>query len=232
MSGSWVGPDGHWSNHGRPEARTALDEARRRGWWFRKATGHGFGTVRCQPPEAGPEACSVPIFSTSGASDGSDTAAAIRRAIRRCPHCAEPDEPTSAEDAGALVEKARNCVGLAELLLEAGDQARYAADYLLEAERFADEADRYLALAVEADEASEQAFAEAGALAVATGEDAGGGVSILIDAAVDAVEAASQRLKGERSAYALRLRGAIKGVREDAARLRARMDGANGGRKS
>ncbi len=174
----------------------------------------------------------MPIYSTSGASDGSDTAEAIRGAIRRCQHRTTGDEPTSTEEAAVLVERARNCLGIAELLLDGDNQARYAANYLADAERFADEADRYLSLAIDADDASEHAIAEAHALSVATGEDADGGIALLIDEAVDAANVASGRLRGERSADARDLRKAIKSIREDATRLRVRLGSANPGEKS
>jgi hypothetical protein len=96
--GMYLGPADSWPGHPRPQARAALEEARQAGWWFKSSAGHGFGRLRCLAPEQDPDnqACKVPIYSTSGSADGSDTARVIRDAVRKCPHgrttaAAEPD---------------------------------------------------------------------------------------------------------------------------------------------
>lgn len=93
----YLGPRDTWPTHSRPEARDALAEAARAGWSFRKSAGHAFGRIAC-PAQGTPEACMVVIFSTSGPADGSETAKAIRRGLRKCPHHAEPDAAESAEE--------------------------------------------------------------------------------------------------------------------------------------
>jgi hypothetical protein len=84
----YLGPTDRWPAHSRPQARAALEEARAAGWWFRPSGGHTFGRLRCVPPERDleQEACVVPVYSTSGTADGSDTARVIRDAVRKCPH--------------------------------------------------------------------------------------------------------------------------------------------------
>lgn len=84
----YLSPIQHWPKHPRPQARAALEEARAAGWSFRPSAGHTFGRLRCLPPERDPEseACKVPLYSTSGSADGSDTARVIRDAVRKCPH--------------------------------------------------------------------------------------------------------------------------------------------------
>jgi hypothetical protein len=55
-------------------------------------------------PEDDPhnEACKVPVYSTSGAVDGSDTARVIRDALRKCPHERDADgEDSPAPDSAA-----------------------------------------------------------------------------------------------------------------------------------
>lgn len=80
-----------------------MTEAKAAGWSFRKASGHSFGTIRCP---AGDDACRAVVWSSSGAEDGSDTAKAIRRALRACGHGAADgstsdavvDEPSRSDE--------------------------------------------------------------------------------------------------------------------------------------
>jgi hypothetical protein len=92
------------------------------------------------PPEQDPdnEACKVPVYSTSGPEDGSETARAIRDALRKCPHDrnsqgSEPLTPESAARlaAGALAVTAR-LIEAAQALLRK-DEALNEADDLLDA---------------------------------------------------------------------------------------------------
>lgn len=92
------------------------------------------------PPEQDPgnDACKVPVFSTSGPEDGSETARAIRDALRKCPHdrgdqVPEALTPESAArlPAGALALTAR-LIEAAQALLRK-DQAFNEAEDLLEA---------------------------------------------------------------------------------------------------
>lgn len=81
----WLGPLEPWPRHPRPLARAALRDAAAAGWHLRKSNGHSFGTLKC-PAKGTPGACTVVVFSTSGAADGSETAREIRKALRACPH--------------------------------------------------------------------------------------------------------------------------------------------------
>ena len=80
---AFKGPSQRWPLHSRPRAREALQAARSAGWYFRECSGHTFGILKCSEADG---ACRVQVWSTSGTADGSDTAKAIRQAIRRCPH--------------------------------------------------------------------------------------------------------------------------------------------------
>jgi hypothetical protein len=128
----FLGPHDRWPRHSRPQARAALEEAREAGWWLRPSDGHNFGRLRCMPTDLDPynEACKVPIFSTSGAEDGSDTARVIRDALRRCTHTRRHSKGESVDP-----ESAAHCVGgeLADVerLIDAAD-ALYAKERALE----------------------------------------------------------------------------------------------------
>ena len=136
----YLAPGDQWPLHSRPLARAALEEARAAGWWFRPSEGHTFGRLRCMPPEQDREkdACKVPVYSTSGPRDGSETARAIRDAVRKCGHdrdnqTSEQVDPEAAARlaAGALVIVARLIDATRALLRK--DRALKEADELLEA---------------------------------------------------------------------------------------------------
>jgi hypothetical protein len=121
----YLGPDDRWPRHSRPRARAALEVARSAGWWFRPAEGHTFGRLRCLPPgrDADRQACIVPVYSTSGADDGSDTARVIHDAVRKCPHDRDPerddgpDPETAARIAAGTLAQLGALVEAAEALL-------------------------------------------------------------------------------------------------------------------
>lgn len=88
------------------------------------------------PPEQDPnnDACKVPVYSTSGPEDGSETARAIRDALRRCghdrddqPHESPHPESASRRAAGALalvarlIDAAEALLGKERALAEAGE---------------------------------------------------------------------------------------------------------------
>lgn len=135
----YLAPRDQWPRHSRPLARAALEQARSQGWWFRPSEGHAFGRLRCRPPEQDPgnDACKVPVYSTSGPEDGSETARAILDALRKCPHdqgsqdCEAPTPEAAARiAAGALAITAR-LIEAAQALLRK-DQVLTEADDLLE----------------------------------------------------------------------------------------------------
>jgi hypothetical protein len=120
----YLRPADPWPRHSRPQAGAALEAARAAGWWFKPSGGHTFGRLRCLPPEhaAGSDACKVPIYSTSGAADGSDTARVIRDALRKCPHdrspvAAEPDPEASGRLASGKLAKIAALIDAAESLV-------------------------------------------------------------------------------------------------------------------
>lgn len=135
----YLEPTAIWPRHSRPEARAALEGARAAGWWFRPSQGHIFGLLRCMPPERDPTgaACKVPIFSTSGAKDGSNTAQAIRDAVRRCPHdrdqldAEEPNPEVAARLAGGKLAEIARLVDAAEGLVQK-DRALQAASEMID----------------------------------------------------------------------------------------------------
>lgn len=136
----YLAPGDQWPRHSRPQARAALEEARAAGWWFRPSAGHTFGRLRCTPPDQDPgnDACKVPVYSTSGPEDGSETSRAIRDALRKCPHhrggqVPEALTPDSAARlaAGALTLTAR-LIEAAQALLRK-NQALTEADGVVEA---------------------------------------------------------------------------------------------------
>lgn len=127
----YLGPADRWPAHPRAEARTALEEARATGWWFRPSEGHTFGRLRCAPPESAPtqDACIVPVYSTSGAEDGSDTARVIRDALRKCPHERNPGTQVE-QDPESVARLAAGKLAQIAALIEAAEalRAKEAAD--------------------------------------------------------------------------------------------------------
>lgn len=115
----YLPPAERWPRHPRPMAAAAIEEARAAGWWFKPASGHAFGRLRCKQQGEG---CVVPVYSTSGPADGSDTARVILSAVRKCPHAGDttdlgfPDPAVAAR--GQLAELDR-ILGAAEALLVA-----------------------------------------------------------------------------------------------------------------
>lgn len=96
---AYLGPGQRWPKHSRPEARAALREAAAAGWHLRKSDGHIFGTIKC-PAMGQPGECTKSVFSTSGSADGADTARAIRKALRNCPHRDSGEVDVVSEDEG------------------------------------------------------------------------------------------------------------------------------------
>lgn len=137
-----LGPIDKWPTHSRPLARAALQEARATGWWFRPSSGHAFGRLRCSAPGEG-EACVVPIYSTSGPEDGSETARAIQDAIRKCPHGRReaPQDQMGAEGAAQL---ASGRLAQVARLIDAAGRLLGKEDALRRAEQLIDEALEHL----------------------------------------------------------------------------------------
>ena len=85
----WTSPSEPWDRHPRPMARTALQAARKAGWWLNKSNAGAkvWGMITCGDPDLpGDERCRTIVHSTSGSSDGSETAEFIDNVVRKCPH--------------------------------------------------------------------------------------------------------------------------------------------------
>lgn len=135
----FLGPHDSWPRHSRPEAQAALTEARSAGWYFKPSKGHAFGRLRCRPVDVATQAdsCSVPIYSTSGRSDGSETARVILSALRKCTHqipsgVRSLDPLESADLARGKIVTTRRLLEAAESLLLKEDVLQDAA--IIEAE--------------------------------------------------------------------------------------------------
>ena len=135
----YLPPTDSWPNHSRPLASAALEDARKAGWWFGPSgrSGHAFGRLRCRPPHLDEDdtACWVFVWSTSGSADGSDTARAIRDAIRKCPHKREsvdqqPDAEASSRLASGKLAQVAALIESAEALLREATSRRDADEAL------------------------------------------------------------------------------------------------------
>ncbi len=175
-----LSPADAWPRHQRPQAAAALEEARLAGWWFRPSDGHIFGRLRCRPPAPGgmtdDDACKVPIFSTSGPADGSETARVIREAVRKCSHSRTQASPRSRDSAallagGRLDELSRLAVAATALLYaaDATQQADIALDDAVQALEEHSRTEEAEALERHSDEMRRRAASESSrALAAAT----------------------------------------------------------------
>lgn len=99
------------------------------GWWFRPSSGHAFGRLRCMPPDQDPDnaACKIPVWSSSGPADGSETARAIRDAVRKCPH-EHPSSVVGAEPEHAARMAGGRLSALSRLISAARDLVDEATD--------------------------------------------------------------------------------------------------------
>lgn len=134
----WKGPDEPWERHSRPLARAALANARKAGWWLKKSSAGAkvWGVISCGDPSLPRDKrCSTTILSTSGAHDGSETAAHINDFVNSCPH----DRIVTGENevlaaAEALVIAGRCCLEAARSLIEARAHRDLVDDYLAQCE--------------------------------------------------------------------------------------------------
>lgn len=169
----WKGPDESWSQHSRPRARAALNEARKQGWWLKKATGRAkvWGVITCANPELpGEKRCSTNILSTSGSDDGSETAAYINAFVGKCTHERRPSSVDDAfTDAEELVAVAGRCLDAARALIEAEGHREVVEDYLAQSDAAAKEADDLIEAALAEDELAKAADLAASEAAAAAG---------------------------------------------------------------
>ena len=161
----WKGPDEPWDQHSRPRARTAVNDARRAGWWLKKSSASAkvWGVLTCGDPDLPPsERCSTSILSTSGSRDGSETAEYINNFVSSCTH---DRIPTGEVDALAAAEKlvaaASRCLDAAHSLNDARAHRDLVEDYLAQSEAAAENADRLLDRALAEERLAEGAEAAA-----------------------------------------------------------------------
>jgi hypothetical protein len=142
---SWIGPDERWPAHSRSYFQAALQHARQAGWSFREASGHGFGTVTCDPDRPRDARCEYPVFSTGRA--GESAANELRSIVDRCPH----RNPKEAR---------RDAVELANELLDEADRLIEAAQHCIGAQNMRAAADELLQLAAASSQAADERLAE------------------------------------------------------------------------
>lgn len=130
----WISPGQQWPVHPDPDARKALDAARRAAWWFKPSarSGHIFGTLTCTEPggdRLGDGNCAHRVFSTAGGSG--ETAKVIRRWLDQCPHRFEADsrERASTPARAGRIDAAHQRMDNAESLLDAADRLAQAVSH-------------------------------------------------------------------------------------------------------
>jgi hypothetical protein len=221
----WKSPNDQWDQHSRPQARAALAAARKAGWWLKKANASAkpWGVITCGDPAAPiAERCSTSILSTSGSSDGSETAEYINNFVRSCTHqrttTAEADILSDAEE---LVASASNCLTAARSLIEAKAHRDLVEDYLKEVEAVTNEADGLLARAL-----AEEEMADSAELAASKSTDAAGtstsiGWAGLAERARDQAGEAKGMVAGDSSREARLLKSRCDDIRNNARALLA-----------
>jgi hypothetical protein len=220
----WISPDQQWPVHPDPDARKALDAARRAAWWFKPSarSGHIFGTLTCTQPvgdRLGDGNCAHRVFSTAG--DSGETAKVIRRWLDQCTHRFEADsrERASTPEHAGRIDAAHQHMDDAEGLLDAADRLANAAghhahmDELFNAaESNAREAESLPEEAVAEDDLATAAFDEARQSAYRTGlahdpwPPPEGPEARLVGPARDFVDAAGGLLAGQPGAAAAEAR--------------------------
>ncbi len=163
---TWLSPDSKWPRHSDGGVRSALSEARDRGWWFRKLTSHRFGMIICTEPtgERLTDACSFNIDSSARTGD---TDQRILDTLRDCPHGGDAGgepEPTDVADADDQPDAAdaEQRVALADRYLTTAEGLLDAMERLAQRDSVLARRDELLEMAAEAfDDAQDQLLAEA-----------------------------------------------------------------------
>lgn len=137
--GEWRDSTSPWPKHQRDYWRTALSEARAKGWWLRVDAGHNFGLAACAPPGVA-DRCTFPIYSTGR---GSESAAkTFEGQVRGCPHHVGTSVLVELEGqvlaAESALRGATRLVDAAEGLIQADADDAHAYGLLEDAEREVD----------------------------------------------------------------------------------------------
>lgn len=153
---SYLPPSATWPEHPRPLAREALNEARRAGWWLKQGS-HDFGVLLCGEPGS-EERCKIPVFSTSGPADGSETAKNIRRGLKKCPHYADVPVDVNVNVNVNVNEALRNTEQLLRSIVDLRRADAHENDAIALQDRYLETGDETLEVAAfEALEAAEEA---------------------------------------------------------------------------
>lgn len=223
----WKSPNDQWEQHSRPRARAALAAARKAGWWLKKSSGSAkpWGVITCGDPALPlAERCYTTILSTSGSSDGSETAEYINDFVRSCTHertsTAEVDALADAEN---LVASASRCLDAARSLIEAKAHRNLVEDYLEQVESAADEADDLLAKALAEEEMADGAEVAASESAGAAGTSTSVGWAGFAERARDKAGEAKGLVSGDSSREARLLKGRCDDIRNNARALLAEL---------
>lgn len=221
----WKSPSEQWDQHSRPRARAALAAARSAGWWLKKssASAKPWGVITCGDPALPlAERCCTSVLSTSGSSDGSETAEYINKFVRSCAHertsTAEIDALADAEN---LVASASGCLDAARSLIDAKAHRNLVEDYLEQVEFTADEADDRLAKALAEEEMADGAEDAASESARAAGTSTSVGSTGLAERASGQAVEAKGLVSGDSSREARLLKDRCDDIRNTARALLA-----------
>lgn len=219
----WKGPDEPWDQHPRPRARAALNDARRAGWWLKKASASAkvWGVITCGDPELPrEERCATNVMSTSGSHDGSETAEYINGLVGSCTHDRTPAAQIDALAAAEkLVADAGYCLGAARLLIEARAHRDLVEDYLTRSEAAANEGDELLDQALAEEKLAETAETTASYAATAAGVTINLGASALAERARDQAGKAKGLVAEDNSRTARMLKDRCDDIRKNARAL-------------
>lgn len=178
----WLGPSDEWPTHPDADARKALAEARRSGWWFKPTgrSGHVFGTLTCTAPAGarlGVGNCAHRVYSTAG--NSGETAKVVRQWLNQCPHepLTDGDRPGPQRAGQGRIDTAHARMNSAAGLLDAAHRLREdtarrhrAGELVEEADSAAEEAEEILfSEAVVEESRADDARAEARRLAEPSG---------------------------------------------------------------
>lgn len=219
----WTSPNEPWNKHPRPMARTALQAARKAGWWLNKSNAGAkvWGMITCGDPDLpGDERCRTIVHSTSGSSDGSETAEFIDNVVRKCPHdWATPEVADAFADAEKLITDAGRCLDAACSLIDARGHRDLVEDYLARSEAAANEADDLLDQAITEDELAKAAEAAASGAATASGTSTSLGPTGLAERARDQAGEARDLVADDSSREARMLKNRCEDIRNQARAL-------------